>query len=198
MRKIYVIDHLTLDGVMQAPGRPDEDTRGDFTHGGWAAARQDQVMGERLGQAMAAGGPLLLGRRTYEDFASYWPRQQDNPYTEVLNRAEKYVVSTTLAEPLPWQNSTLLAGDAAESVAELKSKPGADLCVMGSGALVRTLLRHGLVDELLLMIHPIVLGTGRRLFDDAISPVPLELADSITTTKGVILATYRPEGSANR
>jgi dihydrofolate reductase len=198
MRKIYVIDHLTLDGVMQAPGRPDEDTRGGFGHGGWAAARQDQVMAERLGQGLSAGGPLLLGRRTYEGFASFWPRQADNPYTEALNRAEKYVVSTTLTEPLPWQNSTLLDGDAAESVAELKSKPGADICVMGSGVLVRTLLRHGLVDELLLMIHPIVLGTGRRLFDDSIGPIPLELADSVTTTKGVFLATYRPEGGASR
>ncbi|GAB3994589.1 hypothetical protein GCM10029992_09530 [Glycomyces albus] len=142
---------------------------------------------------MSAGGPILLGRRTYEDFASYWPRQGDNPYTEALNRAEKYVVSNTLSEPLPWQNSILLSGDAAKSVAELKAEPGGDICVMGSGVLVRSLLRAGLVDELLLMVHPLMLGTGNRLFDDTIDRIRLTLVDSITTTTGVLLATYRPE-----
>lgn len=193
MRKLYVINHLTLDGVMQAPGRPDEDTRDGFSHGGWAAARHDQVMGEHLGAAMSAGGPVVLGRRTYEDFAAFWPRQTDNPYTETLNRAEKYVVSTTLSASPPWQNSVLLPGDGADSVAELKARPGEDICVMGSGVLVRSLLWAGLVDELLLMIHPIVLGTGRRLFDDSIGQLRLGLVDSITTTTGVLLATYRPE-----
>lgn len=195
MRKVFVINHLTLDGVMQAPGRPDEDVRGGFEHGGWAAGGNDQVMGERLGRSMAAGGPLLLGRRTYEDFASFWPHQGDNPYTEALNRAEKYVVSNTLSEPLPWQNSALLSGDAAKSVAELKAEPGGDIVVMGSGVLVRSLLRAGLVDELLLMIHPLVLGSGSRLIDDSIGRIRLDLVDSITTTTGVFLATYRPEGS---
>lgn len=198
MRNLYVINHLTLDGVMQAPGRPDEDTRGGFGHGGWAAPGQDEVMGEHLGRGLAAGGPVLLGRRTYEDFASFWPRQQDNPYTDVLNRAEKYVVSRTLAEPLAWQNFTLLAGDPAESVAALKAQHGEDVCVLGSGVLVRTLLRHGLVDELLLMIHPLVLGTGRRLFDDSTDRLPMALTDSITTTTGVLLATYRPERGTSR
>lgn len=193
MRNIYVINHLTLDGVMQAPGRPDEDTRGGFEHGGWAIARQDPVMGERLGRRLDGSGPVLLGRRTYEDFASYWPKQTDNPYTEALNRTEKYVVSRTLAEPLPWQHSTVLAGDPAETVAELKAEPGGDICVLGSGVLVGSLLRHGLVDELLLMIHPIVLGTGRKLFDDTIGGLSLTLVDSITTSTGVLLATYRPE-----
>ena len=198
MRKLYVINHLTLDGVMQAPGRPEEDTRGGFGHGGWAAPGQDEVMGERLGEGLAAGGPVLLGRRTYEDFASFWPRQPSNPYTEVLNRSEKYVVSKTLAEPLPWQNSRLLAGEPAASVAALKAQRGKDICVMGSGVLVRTLLRHGLVDELLLMIHPLVLGTGRRLFDDSIGRLSMTLTDSITTTTGVLLATYRPERGTSR
>ena len=165
-RKVVVIEHVTLDGVMQAPGRPDEDKRGGFEHGGWAHARTDEVMGRQMGERMAKGGPLLFGRRTYEDFLSFWPNQTDNPYTEVLENAEKYVASTTLREPLPWRNSKLLAGDASEAVAELKQQPGGDVGVLGSGTLVQSLMRRGLVDELVLMIHPLVLGTGRRLFPD--------------------------------
>ena len=164
MRKVVVIEHVTLDGVMQAPGRPDEDDRGRFDHGGWAHANTDEVMGRKMGEGMAKGGPLLFGRRTYEDFLSFWPHQTDNPYTEVLDNAEKYVASNTLKEPLPWRNSKLLAGDAAEAVAALKEEPGADFGVLGSGQLVRSLMQHDLVDEFVLMIHPLVRGTGRRLF----------------------------------
>ena len=167
MRSITVLNHLSLDGVMQAPGRPEEDTRGGFDHGGWAAPDNDPVMGELMGSLMSqARGSLLLGRRTYEDFAAYWPAQTDNPFTPVLEATEKLVVSRTLREPLPWKNSRLLSGDGAALVAELKEQPGGDLMIMGSGELVKSLLPHGLIDRLMLMIHPIVLGRGERMFAD--------------------------------
>jgi dihydrofolate reductase len=191
MRKVIVIEHLTLDGVMQAPGRPDEDRRGGFEHGGWAQANADEVMGRVMGEGMARGGPLLLGRRTYEDFYGFWPKQTDNPYTEVLDKTRKYVASRTLREPLPWANSTLLEGEAAEAVAKLKSEPGEDIGVLGSGELVRSLMRHDLVDELVLMIHPLLLATGRRLFDDSGEFSALRLVNNVTTTTGVVIATYQ-------
>jgi dihydrofolate reductase len=191
MRKVIVIEHLTLDGVMQAPGRPDEDRRGGFEHGGWAQANADEVMGRVMGEGMARGGPLLLGRRTYEDFYGFWPKQTDNPYTEVLDNTRKYVASRTLREPLPWANSTLLEGEAAEAVAKLKSEPGEDIGVLGSGELVRSLMRHDLVDELVLMIHPLLLATGRRLFDDSGEFSALRLVNNVTTTTGVVIAAYQ-------
>jgi len=190
MREISVTEHLTLDGVMQAPGRPDEDTRGGFEHGGWAIPNNDEVMARVMGQGMARGGPLLLGRRTYEDFYGFWPHQKDNPFTDVLNDVEKFVASRTLTEPLTWDNSTLLKGDAADAVKELKEQPGKDIGVLGSGELVQSLIRHQLVDEYLLMIHPLVLGSGRRLFPDGVHS-RLRLVDSVTTTTGVVIATYR-------
>jgi dihydrofolate reductase len=192
MRKIVVNMHLTLDGVMQAPGRPDEDRRGGFEHGGWALPNNDEVMGRVLGEGMARGGSLLLGRRTYEDFYGFWPNQTDNPFTEVLNTIEKYVASTTLAEPLPWSNATLLQGDAAEAVARLKEQPGPDLVILGSGDLVHSLRRRNLVDAYVLMIHPLVLGSGRRLFPAGSPPTTLRLVNSVTTTTGVLIATYEP------
>jgi dihydrofolate reductase len=192
MSRVVAIEHVTLDGVMQAPGRPDEDTRGGFAHGGWATERQDEVMGRRLGEGMRRGGSLLFGRRTYEDFHAVWPAQKGNPVAEVLDRATKYVASTTLREPLEWQNSVLLGDDVPAAVAALRAGSGPDIGVLGSGELLASLLRHGLVDELFLMIHPLVLGTGRRLFADGLPPAALELADSLTTTTGVIMATYRP------
>ena len=139
MRRITVINHLTLDGVMQAPGRADEDRRGGFTHGGWAQQDNDAVMGKAMAEGMAEGGSMLFGRRTYEDFYAFWPKQKDNPFTEVLNNVQKYVASRTLKEPLPWANSTLLAGDAVEAVAELKKQPGKDIGILGSGDLVQSL-----------------------------------------------------------
>ncbi|MGH8825135.1 MAG: dihydrofolate reductase family protein [Jiangellaceae bacterium] len=190
MRKVAVTEHLTLDGVMQAPGRPDEDTRGGFEHGGWAMPNNDEVMGRVMGEGMAQGGPLLFGRRTYEDFYGFWPLQKDNPFTDVLNDVEKFVASRTLTDPLPWNNSTLLKGDAAEAVKELKEQPGKDIGVLGSGELVQSLIRHQLVDEYLLMIHPLVLGSGARLFPDGVRS-SLRLVDSVTTTTGVVIATYR-------
>jgi dihydrofolate reductase len=145
-----------------------------------------------LGARMAQGGPLLLGRRTYEDFAGFWPKQKDNPYTEVLDNTQKYVASRTLNEPLPWRNSTLLPGDAAEAVAVLKEQSEQDIGVLGSGALLQSLMRRNLVDEFLLLIHPLVLGSGRRLFPDGGPRAALRLADSVTTTTGVVIATYQP------
>jgi dihydrofolate reductase len=198
MRKIIAIDHLSLDGVMQAPGRPDEDRRGGFEHGGWAAANTDPVMMETLGKGMARAGALLFGRRTYEDFSAVWPGRTDNPFTAVLDAAQKYVTSRTLREPLPWQNSTLLAGDAVETVARLKAEPGEDLTVMGSGDLMQTLMRHALVDRYVLLIHPLLLGRGRRLFDAAALRTPLRLVESVTTTRGVVIATYEPEDDGER
>ena len=193
MRRVVINNSLTLDGVMQAPGRPDEDRRGGFEHGGWALPYSDEVMGRVMGERMAQGSDLLLGRRTYEDFAGFWPKQTDNPFTEVLDNARKYVASRTLQEPLPWQNSTLLEGDAADAVPELKQQPGKDLVLLGSGELAGSLMRRKLVDEYVLLIHPLVLGSGRRLFDGA-EFAALRLVDTVTTTTGVVIATYQPAG----
>ena len=191
--EVVVINHVTLDGVMQAPGRPDEDTRGGFAHGGWAIPDNDPVMGQAMGEGMAKGGSMLFGRRTYEDFASFWPKQKDNPFTEVLEKSQKYVASRTLKEPLPWSNSTLLAGDAADAVASLKEESGNDLTILGSGMLIESLRKRNLIDKFVRMIHPLVLGSGRRLFADGGALAALELIDCTTTTKGVLLATYQPK-----
>jgi dihydrofolate reductase len=192
MSRIVVINNITLDGVMQAPGRRDEDTRDGFAHGGWGAPYGDEVMGRVMGERMARPGALLLGRRTYVDFASFWPKQTDNPFTPVLNERVKYVASTTLSEPLPWSNSKLLQGDAAQAIAELKQQGDDDLAVLGSGVLIRSLLQHDLIDEYLLTIHPLVLGAGRRLFPDDGTTAKLRLVDSTPTTTGVLIATYQP------
>jgi len=198
MSKIVAFTSLTLDGVMQAPGRPDEDRRGGFEHGGWATPYADSVMGSVSAESGSSAGALLFGRRTYEDFYAVWPkRTDDNPFTGVLNNTPKYVASTTLKEPLPWMNSTLLKGDVAESVSRLKAQLGKDLVVLGSGALLRSLMRHNLVDEYILLIHPLVLGSGRRLFTDGGAPMALRLVDSKATTTGVLIATYRPEAPAS-
>jgi dihydrofolate reductase len=192
MRKVIVNLNLTLDGVMQAPGRADEDTRGGFTHGGWATPYFDSVMAQVAAGGMATTPALLFGRRTYEDFFSVWPKRTDNPFTEVLNNFQKYVVSTTLKEPLPWRNSTLLEGDAVTAVAVLKEQPGNDLLILGSGDLVQTLMRHNLIDEYALAIHPLVLGSGRRLFRDGSPFAALRLVATRNTTTGVVMATYGP------
>jgi dihydrofolate reductase len=198
MARIVVNNHITLDGVMQAPARPDEDRRGGFAHGGWAAANADEVMGRVMGERMGGGGAsegggILLGRRTYQDMASVWPHMpDDNPYTAVINARRKYVVSSTLRAPLEWNNSVLLEGDPADSVAALKAEAGADLVILGSGELVRALMRAGLVDELVLCIHPLVVGPGVRLFTDDGAFAALELVESTTTTTGVVIARYRP------
>lgn len=193
MGRIVTFTSVTLDGVMQAPGRPDEDRRGGFEHGGWAAAYQDPVLAAEAGKGMAKGGALLFGRRTYEDFYSVWPSMpQPNPFTDVLNRTQKYVASRTLKEPLPWQNSTLLSGDVPGAVGGLRDQPGGDVTILGSGELVRSLMAHGLIDEYVLLIHPLVLGSGQRLFTGDGTLARLRLVEAKPTTKGVIIATYQP------
>jgi dihydrofolate reductase len=190
MGGLTVVESLTLDGVMQAPGRLDEDTRGGFEHGGWGVPYADEVMGRAMGERMGGAGAIVLGRFTYEDLFSYWPKQKDNQYTETLNRTRKYVASKTLSEPLPWENSRLIDGDPAEGIAALK-RDEEHLTVIGSGNLVRSLMGRDLIDEFLLLIHPLVLGSGQRLFTDG-AFARLELTDSLTTTTGVVIGTYRP------
>jgi dihydrofolate reductase len=193
MRKLTVSEFVSLDGVMQAPGGADEDTEGGFRHGGWQMGYFDDVAGERIDASMAQTGAFLLGRRTYEIFASYWPTQSDDdPFARILNGLPKYVASTTLGEPLAWKNSTLLQGDVAKAVAELKEGEGGNIVVLGSGGLVQTLYENDLADEYALMIHPIVLGSGKKLFRE-VPRKPLKLADSVITSTGVLMATYVPE-----
>jgi dihydrofolate reductase len=190
MSRIVAFESVTLDGVMQAPGRPDEDRRGGFENGGWAAPYADPMMWEHM--SSGGSGALLFGRRTYEDFFSVWPNQPDNPFTPVLNTTLKHVASRTLEEPLPWDNSHLLEGDAADAVAALREQLGGDVVILGSGELVRSLLPHGLIDEFVLLIHPLVLGTGRRLFDEGVPPTAFDLVEGKATKTGVLIATYRP------
>src|SRR5690348_2406046 len=187
MSKVIVFTNLTLDGVMQAPGRPDEDRRGGFEHGGWATPYAAMA---QAGESMATIGALLLGRRTYEDFYAVWPKRKDSPFSAMLDSMQKYVASTTLSEPLSWSNSTLLKGDAAEAVARLKQEPGKDLVVLGSGELIQSLRRRNLVDEYVLLIHPLVPGSGRRLFTDG-GAFALRLVGTKTTNNGVVIATYQ-------
>lgn len=189
MSKVVVLTNLTLDGVMQGPAGPDEDRRGGFEHGGWAAPYAAM---EATGNTFASAGALLFGRRTYENFYAVWPKQTNSPYTEFLNTIPKYVASTTLKEPLPWSNSTLLKGDAAQAVSQLKEQPGKDLLIMGSGELIQSLMRANLIDDYVLLLHPLVLGSGRRLFPDGGAAATLRLVATSTTDKGVVIATYQP------
>ena len=191
---VLVMNHLTLDGVMQGPGRPDEDTRGGFAHGGWAADRGDEALGRAMRERLAERGGLkgwLFGRRTYEEVLAYWNSVPDSPFAAALNDARKYVASTTLHEPLPWPNSTLLDGDVVGAVGALRAQSDGVLAIMGSGDLIRSLRAADLIDEYLLLIHPLVLGSGRRLFPAGHS-VQLRLVDSVATTTGVVIATYQP------
>ena len=195
MAKLVVVEQLSLDGVMQAPGGPDEDPSGGFQHGGWAMPYFDEVAGEAVGKSMSETAAFLFGRKTYEIMAAYWPNQPEgNMFADVLNGLPKYVASTTLDEPLAWSGSNLLKGDVAKAVAALKEELDGNIVVLGSGQLARTLMEHDLVDEYGLTIHPLVLGPGKRLFDEEGGMRSLILVDSKTTTTGVILATYRPEG----
>jgi dihydrofolate reductase len=192
MSKIVVTNYLTLDGVMQAPAGPDEDRRDGFEHGGWAPSYADSVMGSAMGDGIAKGGALLFGRRTYEHMFSFWAHQpHDNPYAVVMNERQKYVASRTLKAPLEWSNATLLDGDAADAVAKLSEQPGKDIVALGSGELVQSLMRRNLIDEYVLLIHPLLLGSGRRMFPDGGASATLRLVDTKTTTTGVIIATYQ-------
>jgi dihydrofolate reductase len=188
--RTVVINHVTLDGVMQGPGRPEEDTRDGFTLGGWAEPNTDEVLNQAWGARLSASSGFLFGRRTYEDVLGHW-NAQGGPFRDALNDAQKYVVSMTLREPLPWPNSTLLSDDVAERVAELRAVPGADLHIMGSGELIQSLGRLNLVDEYVLSIHPLVLGSGRRLFSDGFPLSTLRLVDVTPSSTGVLIATYR-------
>ena len=190
MRKITAVISLTLDGVMQAPGRADEDRRGGFAHGGWAGRYFDPVLLQAMGEGMSRAADLLFGRRTYQDFFAVWPSRTDNPFTKVLDDSRKYVCSRTLANPLPWKNSTLLAGEAAATVARLKQEAGPDLTVLGCCDLMQTLTRERLVDAYVLLIHPLVLGRGLRLFGEDAPYAELRVTKSVTTTTGVVIVTY--------
>jgi dihydrofolate reductase len=194
MRKIVVGTFLSVDGVMQAPGGPDEDREGGFEHGGWSFPYWDDGMGELIDGWTNQADGLLLGRKTYEIFAAHWPHVGDeDPVAAKLNSVPKYVASTTL-DSVEWSNSTLLEGDVAEAVARLKDQPGAEIQVTGSGQLIQTLLKHDLVDEFRLWTFPVLIGTGKRLFADGTIPGGLKLADVKTSTTGVTIHTYERSG----
>ncbi len=212
MRKLIVSAFTTLDGVMQAPGGPDEDPSGGFTQGGWAVNYWDEPMYAKMSERFAEPFDLLLGRRTYEIFAAHWPHvgsddgrevrgghasEIDDPVANVLNRAKKYVASQTL-DTLEWNNSTLLEGDVADAVRALKAEDGPDLLTQGSSELIQTLLAHELVDELVVWTFPVVVGPGKRLFGSGTAPTGLDVVDMQTSSTGVVMATYRPAGPIDR
>jgi dihydrofolate reductase len=190
--RVLVINHVSLDGVLQGPGRPDEDTRDGFRHGGWAAERSDPSMAAAMGERMGERFSWLFGRRSYDDMLSHW-NDVGGPFKDGLNNTTKYVASSDPHAELPWPGSTLLTGDVPAEVAALRDRPGGNLVVMGSAQLVQSLLPLGLVDGLLLFIHPVVLGSGRRLFGPGDDAHELTLVDCTSTDRGVIVADYRRE-----
>jgi dihydrofolate reductase len=190
MRELIVNTFVTLDGVMQAPGGPEEDPSGGFEHGGWSFGYWDEEMQGAMGELMSKPFELVLGRKTYEIFAAYWPHHADEPGAEPLNRATKHVASTTLKN-LEWENSQLIEGEVPAGIQGLKDEDGPELQVHGSANLIQTLLEHSLVDEFRLMIFPLVLGTGKRLFDGGTVPAGFEVTSSETSSTGVVMATYR-------
>lgn len=194
MRKVVVNEFMSLDGVVQAPGGEDEDTSGGFRHGGWHLGYFDDLSQKWVLESILEAGGFLLGRRTFEIFAAYWPNapEEEQVIAEPLNARPKYVASRTLTDPLEWQNSTVLKGDVTEAVTALKQEDGGDLHVIGSTQLVQTLIEHELVDELRVMLDPLVLGGGKRIFPDDGALRPLQLVDSEVTTTGAILARYAP------
>jgi len=193
MRKIVVVEFLTLDGVMQAPGDPNEDRSGGFDNGGWQRDYFDDVIGATIMGDLGETGGFLLGRKTYEIFAAHWPKQPaEDPLAGTFNDLQKWVVSSTLSEPLGWKNSTLIQGDVTAGIAAVRAGDGKDIQVIGSGELVQTLIQNDLVDEYRLMFHPLVMGQGKRLFRDAGATAKLRLVDSKPTTTGVIIARYEP------
>jgi dihydrofolate reductase len=193
MRRLIVSTFLTLDGVMQAPGGPGEDVDAGFAHGGWSVNYWDDLMGQVMSDAMSVPFDLVLGRRTYDIFAAYWPHATDDPGAKPLNDATKYVASRSRPK-LEWSKSVLIDGDAAEGVAALKQTDGPELQVHGSGNLIQTLLRHNLVDEYRLWVFPVLVGSGKRLFADGTIPAGLKLLDSKVSTTGVVIGTYEPAG----
>ena len=193
MRKLIVSTFVTLDGIMQAPGGPEEDPTGGFSYGGWTVNYWDDMMGRVMGGYMAKPFELLLGRKTYEIFAAHWPYIKDDPVADKLNSVRKYVVSGTLDEA-SWNNSTLIKGNVAQGIRNLKNQKGPELQVHGSGNLIQTLLKHGFIDEFRLWIFPVTTGKGKRLFGEGTQPSGLKLIDNKISTTGVIIATYEPAG----
>jgi dihydrofolate reductase len=193
MRKLIVSTFLTLDGVMQAPGGPEEDDSGGFALGGWSVTYWDEQMGQIMGEAMSTPFDLLLGRRTYDIFAAYWPHASEQVGAKPLNDATKYVASRS-RHALEWGPSVLIEGDTAEGIAALKEGDGRELQVHGSGNLIQTLLHDNLVDEYRLWVFPLVIGSGKRLFADGTIPSGLKLIDSTVSTTGVVIGTYEPAG----
>ena len=193
MRKIIVITQLTLDGVMQSPGGREEDPQGRFAHGGWFMLFGDKILMKVLGETIAGKFDLLLGRRTYDIWAAYWPHQGDSPIGKAFNRATKYV-ATRRPHRLGWDKSERIAGDVVKSVRRLKASKGPALHVWGSGKLLQTLIAADLVDEYRFWIAPVVLGTGKRLFEKGVPPRRLALVKTLSTTTGVLISTYRPVG----
>ncbi len=191
MRKLIVIEFLSLDGVMQAPGDPEEDTEGGFRYGGWQRPYFDDVLGAAAAEGMAGTDAYLFGRKTYQSMARYWPAApSDDPYARHLNTTPKYVASRTL-QRAEWQNSTVLGADVAGEVRKLKEEPGGNIAVLGSGDLVQTLIAEDLVDEYFLTVSPIVLGGGKRLFRETEQPVGLRLVECKPTTTGSVMLTYQ-------
>ncbi len=194
MRKLIVLSFMTMDGVVQAPGGPEEDPSGGFRYGGWTVFYWDDILGAVIDEQMARPFDLLLGRKTYEIFASYWPYVKGaDPTAERLNSARKYVASRTL-EKLDWNNSLLIRGDVVEEVRKLKQEDGPPLHILGSSNLIQTLLKHDLIDEFQLEIFPLTLGRGKRLFGEGTIQAAFRLVDSKTSSKGVIVATYERAG----
>lgn len=190
MGKVVVINNVTLDGVMQGPGRPDEDTRGGFAHGGWGIPYGDEATVAKMGERMGEDRAFLFGRHTYEQLLSSW-NARGGPFKDALNDTDKFVASSSPATRLEWPNSTLLHGDVPATVAELKRESPTNLVIMGSGVLIASLMAADVIDEYLLIIAPVVLGTGRRLFPEGVRAT-LRLTESVATSKGVLLVTYQP------
>jgi dihydrofolate reductase len=197
MRKILAITQVTLDGVMQAPGGPEEDPRNGFTHGGWAMPFMDEASKDVVDEIIAREFDMLLGRRTYEIFAAYWPNEGDHPIANAFNKATKYVVTRSL-DRLDWEKSKRIDGDVVEEVRRLKASDGPELHIWGSGELLQTLIAAELIDEHRIWIFPVVLGKGRRLFENGVPPRALTLIQTRSTPRGVLVNTYRPAGPIPR
>lgn len=192
MRKVIVLEHISLDGVIQAPGGPDEDTSGGFAYGGWIAPYSDAMLGTLLRRKMNLPFDLLLGRKTFEIWAPYWPHHAD--VWPGVNTATKYVASNTMTSS-EWQPSVFLSGDIANHVANIKQQPGPDLNVWGSGNLLQTLIKHDLVDTFWLMIYPVTLGGGKRLFAEGTMPAAFKVTESTVSSNGVIVVNYERAGA---
>jgi dihydrofolate reductase len=195
LRRLVAVTQVTLDGVMQSPGGPEEDPRNGFTHGGWVVPFWDDALGQAIGETIAGEFDMLLGRRTYEIFAAYWPSHGDNPIAKAFNKATKYVATRTL-DRFDWKHSRPLRGDVVDAVRRLKASDGPAVHVWGSGQLLQALIAAALVDEYRIWVFPVVLGEGRRLFEKGVPPGALALVETRSTPKGVLINTYRTYGRA--